>query len=225
MHPLIADDLTFRSARDHSLRGEQSFADTTGLKSGEIVDRYGIRDLLYSFGHMHPGAVVLHNFPRSLQTFTRPDGVVVDLASHDILRIRELGVPRYNDFRRMLRLNAPRSFEELTPNPQWREEIRALYGNNIEQVDTMVGLYAERFPKGFGFSDTAFRIFILMASRRLNSDRFFTTDFTPQVYSPAGMKWIEDNTFKTVLLRHYPELAPSLEGVANTVAPWRPVSH
>ena len=32
-------------------------------------------------------------------------------------------------------------------------------------------------PTGFGFSDTAFRVFILMASRRLKSDRFFTTDW------------------------------------------------
>lgn len=32
----------------------------------------------------------------------------------------------------------------------------------------MIGLVAEPKPEGFGFSDTAFRIFILMASRRLN---------------------------------------------------------
>jgi len=51
----------------------------------------------------------------------------------------------------------------------------------------MVGLFAERLPEGFAFSDTAFRIFILMASRRLNSDRFFTTDFTPEVYSEPGL--------------------------------------
>ena len=44
----------------------------------------------------------------------------------------------------------------------------------------MVGLYAEPLPKGFGFSDTAFRVFILMASRRLKSDRFFTRDYTPR---------------------------------------------
>lgn len=37
-------------------------------------------------------------------------------------------------------------------------------------------MLAEPLPPGFGFSDTAFRIFILMASRRLKSDRFFTND-------------------------------------------------
>ena len=55
-------------------------------------------------------------------------------------------------------------------------------------------MFAERRPKGFAFSDTAFRIFILMASRRLNSDRFFTTDFTPEVYTEAGMDWIDRTT-------------------------------
>ena len=223
MHPLIRDDLQFRSARDDALLGELGFQDTSGLASQAVAERFGMRDLLYSFGLMNPGAVVLHNYPRSLQRFTRPDGVVVDLAATDVLRIRELGVPRYAAFRRMLRMPAPRSFEELTADAQWREEIRALYDNDIEQVDTMVGLYAERFPKGFGFSDTAFRIFILMASRRLNSDRFFTTDFTPAVYSPAGMKWIDDNDMRTVLLRHHPDLAPALRGVNNAFAPWHPV--
>ena len=69
-------------------------------------------------------------------------------------------------------------------------------------------MFAEPLPKGFAFSDTAFRIFILMASRRLNSDRFFTTDYTPQVYTQAGMDWIDANDMSTVLLRHYPGLAP-----------------
>jgi hypothetical protein len=92
-------------------------------------------------------------------------------------------------------------------------------------VDLIVGLFAETPPKGFGFSDTAFRIFVLMASRRLNSDRFFTTDFTEEVYSKTGMDWIRDNTMSTVLLRHVPGLESSLRGVRNAFAPWAPVSN
>ena len=79
---------------------------------------------------------------------------------------------------------------------------------------------AERRPPGFAFSDTAFRIFILMASRRLNSDRFFTTDYTPAVYTQAGMDWINDNTMQSVLLRHYPQLRPALGSVPNAFTPW-----
>ncbi|MFZ0341061.1 MAG: peroxidase family protein, partial [Gaiellaceae bacterium] len=79
-------------------------------------------------------------------------------------------------------------------------------------------------PEGFGFSDTAFRVFILMASRRLEADRFFTDDYRPEIYTKAGIDWVESNSMRTVLLRHCPELAPSLEGVENPFAPWKRVS-
>ena len=88
----------------------------------------------------------------------------------------------------------------------------------------MIGMYAEPKPKGFGFSDTAFRIFILMASRRLEADRFFTDDYRPEVYTQEGIDWVENNTMRSLLLRHFPELAPALEGVANPFAPWKRTS-
>jgi hypothetical protein len=81
-------------------------------------------------------------------------------------------------------------------------------------------MYAEDFPKGFGFSDTAFRIFILMASRRLESDRFFTSDFRPEIYTQAGMDWINANNMTSLLLRHFPRVAPALRQVQNAFAPW-----
>jgi len=82
-------------------------------------------------------------------------------------------------------------------------------------------MYAEQRPTGFAFSDTAFRIFVLMASRRLNSDRFFTIDFTPEVYTPAGMDWLKANSMLTVVLRHFPDLAPAMRGLDNAFAPWQ----
>jgi hypothetical protein len=116
--------------------------------------------------------------------------------------------------------NTP-DFAALADNPQWAEELRRLYDNDIERVDLMVGMYAERRPQGFAFSDTAFRIFVLMASRRLNSDRFFTRDYTPEIYTAQGMEWIDRNNMGDVIIRHFPELAPALEGSQNAFAPWR----
>ncbi|HEY4379429.1 MAG TPA: peroxidase family protein [Acidobacteriaceae bacterium] len=225
MHPLIPDDITFWSAKDGSQLQQVGFQGIAGDSAQGICDAISMTDLFYSFGLMHPGAVTLHNYPKALQQFTRPDGVLIDLAAHDIMRCRELGVPRYTKFREMLHLRPVRTFEELTDNPTWREQIRRVYNGDIDQVDLIVGLFAETPPKGFGFSDTAFRIFVLMASRRLNSDRFFTTDFTEEVYSKVGMDWIRDNTMSTVLLRHLPGLEPSLRGVRNAFAPWAPVGN
>lgn len=103
------------------------------------------------------------------------------------------------------------------------KKIESVYKGKIEDVDLMVGMFGETPPQGFGFSDTAFRIFILMASRRLNSDRFFTTDYTPEVYTQAGLDWVANNSMISVLLRHYPKLEPALRLSKNAFAPWQRV--
>ncbi len=180
-------------------------------------------DWIYSFGLAHPGAITLHNHPNGLRDLRRVNGDHVDIATIDVLRDRERGVPRYNDFREKLRKPRIERFEDLTPDPEWNEQIREVYGGDIDKVDTQVGLLGEKPPPGFGFSDTAFRIFILMASRRLKSDRFYTNDYRPEVYTPEGIKWVEDNLFADVVLRHHPDLAPALEGSENGFAPWKAV--
>ncbi|MCX4545540.1 peroxidase family protein [Streptomyces sp. NBC_01565] len=221
MHPLVPDDWSFRSAADDSLLQEADFRELTGHHAYEVFAKHGLADLFYSFGTSHPGLVTLHNYPRFLQEFQRPDDKLMDLAAVDVLRIREMGVPRYNEFRRRLHLEPAADFDALTDNPVWAEELRRTYDNDIERVDLMVGMYAEPRPKGFAFSDTAFRIFVLMASRRLNSDRFLTRDYTPQVYTQTGLDWIENNSMTSVLLRHFPELRTSMRSVDNAFTPWQ----
>jgi hypothetical protein len=224
MHPLTPDDYVFHSAASGQRQREATFREISGKHVQPLLGQTSIADLLYSFGIAHPGTVTLHNFPRFLQEYERPDGILVDLAATDIVRAREQGVPRYNQFRRLFHRPPVRSFEELTDDPVWAEELRRAYKGDIERVDLMVGVYAEPRPRGFGFSDTAFRVFVLMASRRLKSDRFFTTDYTPEVYTRAGLDWIDQNDMSTVLLRHFPALRPALRGVENAFAPWSKVA-
>jgi hypothetical protein len=221
MHPLIPDDYSFRSAVDDHPLEQLTFTDIAGVRTHELLDRYHIAldDMFYSFGTSHPGAIVLHNYPNHMRQFSEPDGEIIDLAAVDILRNRERGVPRYNEFRRRFHMKPAARFEDFSPDPSVVEAIRAHY-ETPEQVDLIVGLYAETPPAGFAFSDTAFRVFILMATRRLKSDRFYTYDYRPEVYTPEGMRWIEDNTMSSVLLRHYPKLAGALRGLDNAFKPW-----
>jgi hypothetical protein len=223
MHALVPDEFEFRAISGGASLGTYQLPDVVGPKGREIMRRIPLADLFYSFGIGHPGAVRLHNFPRHLQNLTREDGAHVDLGTIDILRDRERGVPRYNRFRRLLGKDPVTSFEELTDIPEWREELRRVYENDLEKVDLMVGLYCEPLPAGFGFSETAFRIFVLMASRRLKSDRFFTNDFRPEMYTKEGFDWVRQNGFASVLRRHVPAVAPALEGVHNPFAPWKKV--
>src|SRR3954462_13200416 len=224
MHPLIRDDWNLYRHDSGEFVETRPFDDLHSAKTRGFMENYEIPDLIYSLGVENPGAIVLHNYPKALQRHRRIDGELMDLATLDILRDRERGIPRYNDFREEMRMPRIRSFDELTPNRQWSEQIRRVYDNEIDSVDLQVGMYAEPLPPGFSFSDTAFRVFILMASRRLKSDRFFTTDFTPEVYTQTGIDWVNRTKMKDVLLRHYPELAPALEHLPNAFLPWHRVS-
>ena len=222
MHPLIPDDFDFRSVdTDEPTLGPTGFDQLAGPAGAEVLRTNRLVDLLYTFGTMNPGLVCLHNFPKHLQTFRRPDtGTLMDLSATDIVRCRELGVPRYTAFRKLMHLPVPKTFADVTSNKQWAAELHDVYNGDIDSLDLIPGMFAEDRPDGFAFSDTAFRIFILMASRRLNSDRFFTTHFTDEVYTPEGIKWIENNTMVTVLTRHFPELDPFVGATTNAFAIW-----
>ena len=196
--------------------------DIQGAKTDAKMRELTLQNVIYSFGIAHPGAITLHNYPRSLQQLERLNGEIIDLSVVDIVRDRRRGVPRFNDFREALHKPRIRHWEELSNDPETVRKMRELYGE-IDMVDTMVGLHAEPPPQGFGFSDTAFRIFILMASRRLQSDRFLTVDYRPEIYSPLGLDWIDQNGMTSVILRHCPEFAAMLPRTASAFAPFRPI--
>jgi hypothetical protein len=209
------------------------------------------------------------------------------VAALDIIRDRERGVPRFNEFRRQYGLKQLTSFDDFVDkrlpkdSPERKEQkrligiLREVYGrhqcdeskiittvqvnddgtaindclgrpngsmvDNIEDVDTVVGWLAEfARPHGFAISETQFQVFILNASRRLFSDRFFTSSFRPEFYTHLGVQWVNNNgpgvkvmekgmpnghlmevsPLKRVLLRTIPELAPELEHVVNVFDPW-----
>ena len=62
---------------------------------------------------------------------------------------------------------------------------------------------------------------MLMASRRLKSDRFFTDDYGVHIYTEFGLDYIKKNTMLSLLTRHLPGLAPALRDVKNAFYPWR----
>jgi hypothetical protein len=220
LHSLIPDDWNWFSLESGEHLRNTTFTEIQGKYTRDFMHTMEMSDMWYSMGMASAGAVCLHNYPNALRKLERIDGQVTDLATLDIVRDRERGIPRYNDFREMLHMPRRKSIDEITPNKAWAKEINEVYNGDVDMVDTQVGMQAEQPPKGFGFSDTAFRIFIVMASRRLKSDRFFTTDFNADAYTQVGFDWVNNTSMKDVILRHYPELEPAMEGVDRVFAPW-----
>ncbi len=225
LHSLLPETLKIRRLDHDDIVTEIPFRETRQAGSAKLTRHTSMADLFYSFGNQHPGQLVLNNFPRFMQEMTIPGNPLFDMGAVDILRARERGVPRYNEFRRQLGLNPIRTFEDLTDDAGTIAKLKAVYGDrpeDVERLDLMIGTLAEGHrPTGFGFGETMFQIFILNASRRLQADRFYTDSYNEEVYTKEGMQWIDDSSFKTVLLRHYPQLANTgLANIKNAFEPW-----
>ena len=156
----------------------------------------------------------------ALPAALRPaDGTLVDLASIDVLRVRERGVPRYNEFRRLLHLKAFDTFEEMADTPEHadgaapdlrrrragRHDDRHVRRAEAEGVRLQRHRLPHLHPDG-----------VAPARERPLLHR----DYRPEVYTQEGLDWVEANSMRTLLLRHFPELEPALRGVENPFAPW-----
>lgn len=287
LHSLLPDLIDYRDLRTNPNQITQKvpIISTFEYRATDAMRSRGLANWALSMGRQRLGLLTLHNIPQFMQNIQLPrldgDGKQIDLAALDLIRDREHGVPRFNEFRRQYGLRQLTSFDDFFPKPlsgvhrEWAQQLREVYGthvcdaskvitnaqlnddrspindclghrngsevDNIEDVDTVVGWLAESVrPHGFAISETQFVVFILNASRRLFSDRFFTSGFRPEFYSTLGVEWVNHNgpgpeqieqgtpnghrqpvsPLKRVLLRNVPELADELRNVVNMFDPW-----
>jgi hypothetical protein len=199
MHPLLPDELQVGETT-FSLK-ELTFKNPRALVPDDTTEHF-----LRAFGETPAYTLSLQNYPRQLYDLVTPGGTV-NLAEIDLTRDRERGLPRYNDMRRLLLLKPHKSIDDLTNDKQEREALKSVY-TDIEQVDLMVGsLVDQDRPGGFGFGIIPFYIFLVFASRRILCDRFYMEDFNPGLYTEWGYNHVQTETMRSVLVRHFPELA------------------
>jgi tetratricopeptide (TPR) repeat protein len=228
LHSLLPESLQIRKIGDDGKAAEEiPFVASRQAGSKKLTGKFGLANILYSFGTQHPGALVLNNYPRFMQELSIPGNPLFDMGAVDILRARERGVPRYNEFRRQLGMNPIQSFDDLTDKKEQVQKLKEVYGDkpeDVEKLDLLIGTLSEgtqQRPTKFGFGETMFQIFILNATRRLQADRFYTDSYNEDTYTREGLDWIDSSNLKTVLLRNFPELAKTgLANVANAFEPW-----
>jgi hypothetical protein len=222
MHPLLPDSWEIKSLATNTKIAEYAMKDVRNSGARKVMEQYGLKDIVFTMGEQHPGALVLNNYPQFIQELDIPFVGKMDMGTVDLLRDRERGIPRYNAFRKSLRMKPITTFEELTTDPATLAKLKKVYGNDVNKIDALVGTLAESSrPECYGFGETLFQVFTVMATRRIQGDRFLTTDYNANVYTQEGLNWVETNSMKTVLLRHFPELASTgLADVKNAFYPW-----
>lgn len=224
LHSLLPESIRILDSHNEQV-AEVPMPQTRQAGSGKLTEQYGIATMIRSFAKQNPGQLVLNNYPHFMRELTIPGNPVYDMGAVDLLRARERGVPRYNEFRRQLGLGPIRSFADLNTDPEMVRKLEACYGSapeDVEKLDLMIGTLGESHrPAGFGFGETLFQIFLLNATRRLQADRFYTDCYDEAHYTKEGLEWIDQNDFKSVLLRHFPELAEAgLANIKNAFEPW-----
>jgi hypothetical protein len=228
LHSLIKDRMTFRNIHGTVLE-ECTVTQMRMSGATSIAHRIGHENIAASAGVTHAGQLVLNNFPRSLTELSVPGFPLIDLSLTDVLRDREDGVPRFNEFRRGWGMPEFTSWGDFTDDPTDMANLKKVYQTGgigekeaIDRVDLLVGTLASvKRPSGYGFGEELFTLFILNASRRLEADPFYTDYYDAAHYTEAGIDWVDDTTLKDVLLRHYPGLgATGLANVENAFEPW-----
>ncbi|XVF60376.1 hypothetical protein PTKIN_Ptkin08bG0040400 [Pterospermum kingtungense] len=182
LHPLLPDSLHLRNInvepgpnKAPPLLQSTPMDNLLGLKGEKTLSEIGFTRQLVSMGHEACGQLKLWNYPLFLRDLIaqdidgkdRPDHV--DIPALEIYRDRERKVARYNQFRRSLLLKPISKWEDLTDKKEEIEALREVYNDDVEELDLLVGLLAEKKIKGFAISETAFIIFLLMAPRRLEA--------------------------------------------------------
>jgi len=234
MHSLIPSTLKLRDPTGQPAANNSppylediDIGELVGLKGEDQLSKIGFEKQTLSMGYQACGALELWNYPsffrdlipQNLDGTNRSDRI--DLAALEVYRDRERSVPRYNEFRRRLFLIPIKSWEDLTSDKDAIEAIRAIYGDDVEKLDLLVGLMAEKKIKGFAISETAFNIFILMASRRLEADRFITSNFNEKTYTKKGMQWVKTTEgLRDVINRHYPEITANWMKSSSAFSVW-----
>ncbi|KDP45395.1 hypothetical protein JCGZ_09644 [Jatropha curcas] len=234
MHSLMPDHLALRdisttpgSNKSLPLIKEIPMENLIGHKGEKVLEEIGFTKQMVSMGHQASGALELWNYPmwlrdvipQDINGHDRPDRV--DLPALEVYRDRERNVARYNEFRRSILLIPISKWEDLTDDEEAIQVLNEVYGDDVEELDLLVGLMAEKKIKGFAISETAFIIFLVMATRRLEADRFFTSNFNEETYTKKGFEWVNTTeSLKDVLDRHYPEMTKKWMNSASAFSVW-----
>jgi hypothetical protein len=104
--------------------------------------------------------------------FGAPGAGGFDLASLNIQRGRDHGLPAYNDARRALGLPAARRFADITSDPLRQEQLAAAY-TTVDDIDLWVGGLAEDHRPGAMVGELFFRILKRQFEALRDGDRFW----------------------------------------------------
>ncbi len=130
--------------------------------------------------------------------FGAPGAGGFDLASLNIQRGRDHGIPSYNRVRADFGLRPVRSFNQITSNAERAATLGKLY-SSVSNVDAWVGMLAEDHAPGSSLGPTAAAVITDQFVRLRDGDRFW---YQAAGFEPAELAMIEQTRLADLLERN-----------------------
>ncbi len=129
--------------------------------------------------------------------FGPPGAGGFDLASLNIQRGRDHGLPDYNQAREDLGLERVTSFDQITSNAELAAKLEALYGD-VDNIDVWVGGLAEDHVEGSSLGELFSTVILDQFERIRDGDRFWYEN----IYSGEELRQIDSTTLSDVIERN-----------------------
>ncbi len=121
----------------------------------------------------------------------------LDLASLNMQRARDHGIPPYNVLREAMGLDPAEDFADITSDPAVQDRLESVY-RNVDEVDPWVGMLAED-RMGMGLMGELQMAFVTDTFERLRTgDRFWYEN----ILHARLVRWVEKQTLATIIKRN-----------------------
>ena len=120
-----------------------------------------------------------------------------DLLAINIERGRLNGVADYNTVRKAYGLSSIKKFSQITSNIELQSQLKSVY-DNIDDVDAIVGMFAEDKAKGAAVGETLSRVLADQFAALREGDRFYYEN----TFSDAEIAEIQQVTLSDIIRRN-----------------------
>ena len=145
--------------------------------------------------------------------FGPPGAGGFDLASLNIQRGRDHGLPAYSQLREDYGLASPNSFTDVTSDVALAAALEDVYAGDVDQIDPWVGFLAEDHVAGASVGPLAFRVLADQFHRLRDGDQYWYQ----RMFSGAELAELEQTTLARVIQRN-----TSVSGLPSNVFFYRP---
>jgi len=169
LHPLMPDLIEYREiSNPDAIESKVPIVETFRGRATGFMREHGVADWALSMGRQRLGLLALQNHPRFMQNLRmgrlQSPTQQIDLAALDIIRDREHGVPRFNEFRRQYGLRQLTGFDDFvdahlapgSPEAQAHAQLvatlREVYGQHRCDASKII-TRAQRNPDGSAIDD------------------------------------------------------------------------